>query len=37
MTAGHFGLAAAVKDPAPRVPLWALMLSNYLLDFVSFS
>jgi len=34
MTAGHFGLAAAVKGPAPRVPLWALMLSTYLLDFV---
>ncbi|MCZ7571553.1 MAG: hypothetical protein M5U01_23645 [Ardenticatenaceae bacterium] len=34
MTAGHFGLAAAVKSPAPRVPLWALMLSTYLLDFV---
>lgn len=34
MTAGHFGLAAGVKSPAPRVPLWALMLSTYLLDFV---
>ena len=34
MTAGHFGLAAAVKGPAPRIPLWALMLSTYLLDFV---
>ena len=34
MTAGHFGLAAAIKSPAPRVPLWALMLSTYLLDFV---
>lgn len=34
MTAGHFGLAAGVKAPAPRVPLWALMLSTYLLDFV---
>ncbi len=34
MTAGHFGLAAAVKAPAPRIPLWALMLSTYLLDVV---
>jgi hypothetical protein len=34
MTAGHFGLAAVVKSAAPRVPLWALMLSTYLLDVV---
>ncbi len=34
MIAGHFGLAAGVKAPAPRVPLWALMLSTYLLDVV---
>ncbi len=34
MTAGHFGLAAGVKAPAPRVPLWALMFSTYLLDVV---
>ncbi len=34
MTAGHFGFAAAVKGGAPRVPLWALMLSTYLLDIV---
>ena len=34
MTAGHFGLAAAIKSPAPRIPLWALMLSTYLLDLV---
>jgi hypothetical protein len=34
MTAGHFGFAAAVKSQAPRVPLWALMVSTYLLDFV---
>ncbi len=34
MTAGHFGLAAAVKSPAPNVPLWALMLSTYLLDVI---
>ncbi len=34
MTAGHFGLAAGVKAPAPRVPLWALMVSTYLLDIV---
>jgi len=34
MTAGHFGFAAALKSPAPSVPLWALMLSTYLLDIV---
>jgi hypothetical protein len=34
MTAGHFGLAAAVKSQSPRVPLWALMFSTYLLDFI---
>ncbi len=34
MTAGHFGLAAGVKAPASRVPLWALMTSSYLLDIV---
>ncbi|MEZ4863702.1 MAG: hypothetical protein R3C14_20440 [Caldilineaceae bacterium] len=34
MTAGHFGFAAIVKSSAPKVPLWALMLSTYLLDFV---
>jgi hypothetical protein len=34
MTAGHFGLAAGVKAGAPRIPLWALMLSTYLLDVV---
>ncbi|HEX9074851.1 MAG TPA: permease [Anaerolineae bacterium] len=34
MTAGHFGLAAAVKSPAPRIPLWALMFATYLLDIV---
>jgi len=34
MTAGHFGLAAGVKGGARRVPLWALMLSTYLLDVV---
>ncbi len=34
MTTGHFGLAAAVKSTAPKVPLWALMLSTYLMDFV---
>lgn len=34
MTAGHFGLAAAVKSPAAKIPLWALMLSTYLLDVV---
>lgn len=34
MTAGHFGFAAVVKSQAPRVPLWALMFSTYLLDIV---
>jgi len=34
MTAGHFGLAAVVKAQSPRVPLWALMLSTYLLDVI---
>jgi hypothetical protein len=30
--AGHFGLAAAVKARAPRVPLWALMLATVWMD-----
>jgi len=34
MTTGHFGLATGVKACAPRVPLWALMIATYLLDFV---
>ncbi len=34
MTAGHFGFAAAVKSKTPLVPLWALMVSTYLLDIV---
>jgi hypothetical protein len=34
MTTGHFGFAAVVKSSAPRVPLWALILSTYLLDVV---
>ncbi len=32
MIAGHVGLAVGVKGQAPRVPLWALMLSTLLLD-----
>ena len=32
MTAGHFGLAAAIKSRTPKTPLWALMLATYLLD-----
>jgi membrane-bound metal-dependent hydrolase YbcI (DUF457 family) len=32
--AGHFGLAAGVKDTAPRAPLWALMLATVWLDVV---
>jgi hypothetical protein len=34
MTAGHFGLAAVIKSKETKVPLWALMLSTYLLDVV---
>ena len=34
MVAGHYGLAAGVKAWAPRLPLWALMLSTFLLDVV---
>jgi len=34
MTPGHFGLAAGAKKFAPRVPLWALFLSTYLLDVI---
>ena len=34
MTAGHFGFAAAVKSRSEEVPLWALMLSTYLLDII---
>jgi len=32
MTPGHFGLAAGAKKFAPRIPLWTLFLSTYLLD-----
>jgi hypothetical protein len=34
MIAGHFGLAAGVKAWAPRLPLWALMFSTFLLDVI---
>jgi len=34
MIAGHYGLAAGVKNWAPRLPLWALMLSTFFLDVV---
>ena len=34
MTSGHFGFAAVVKSSTPKVPLWALMFSTYLLDFI---
>ena len=34
MIAGHFGLAAGVKAGAPRLPLWALMLSTFWLDVI---
>ncbi len=34
MIAGHFGLAAGVKAWAPRLPLWALMLSTFWLDVI---
>jgi hypothetical protein len=34
MIAGHFGFAAIVKSPEPRVPLWSLMLATVWLDIV---
>lgn len=34
MTAGHFALATGLKRGAPRLPLWVLMLSTYLLDVI---
>ena len=34
MTAGHFGLATGIKAGAPRLPLWALLVSTYLLDII---
>jgi hypothetical protein len=34
MTSAHFAFAAAIKSSAPQIPLWALMLSTYLLDIV---
>jgi membrane-bound metal-dependent hydrolase YbcI (DUF457 family) len=34
MTTGHFALAAGSKAVAPRVPLWALLVASYLLDFI---
>ena len=34
MTTGHFGLALGVKSKARTVPLWLLMISTYLLDFI---
>jgi len=34
MTPGHFGFAAGAKKFAPRVPLWVLFLSTYLLDVI---
>ena len=34
MIAGHFGLAAGVKDTEPRAPLWALMLATVCRDVV---
>jgi hypothetical protein len=34
MTAGHFGFAVGVKKWAPRLPLWALLLSTYWLDVI---
>ncbi len=34
MIAGHFGLAAAVKNKETRTPLWALMLATVWLDVV---
>ncbi|MCE7985016.1 MAG: permease [Caldilinea sp. CFX5] len=34
MIAGHFGLATGVKAGAPRLPLWALLLSTFWLDVI---
>jgi hypothetical protein len=34
MIAGHFGLATGVKAGAPRLPLWALLVSTFLLDWI---
>lgn len=34
MGAGHFALAAGLKAWTPRLPLWALILSAYLLDVI---
>ncbi|MCC6166680.1 MAG: permease [Caldilineaceae bacterium] len=34
MGAGHFALAAGLKRWAPRLPLWVLILSAYLLDVI---
>lgn len=34
MIAGHFGLATGVKAGAPRLPLWALLFSTFLLDWI---
>jgi hypothetical protein len=34
MIAGHFGLATGVKPGVPRVPLWALLVSTFLLDWI---
>ncbi len=34
MVAGHFGLAAGIKNLAPRLPLWSLLLATFFLDVV---
>lgn len=34
MFAGHFGVAAAVKAKAHKVPLWAIMVSTQLIDII---
>lgn len=34
MGAGHFALAAGLKRWAPRLPLWVLIFSSYLLDVI---
>ncbi|MBO2536869.1 permease [Rummeliibacillus suwonensis] len=34
MFAGHFGIAAAAKGKANRLPLWSLIVSSQLLDIV---
>ena len=34
MVTGHFGLAVGVKQFAPRLPMWTLMLATFWLDII---